>query len=74
MKYFILSFMLLFLGCYRNTKLMECDHQQGLFIRGTHYIPSKYVTESEQIDYIEFFQQYELKRRAIPHQECINFY
>ena len=66
---FIVIFVLL-VGCGKTTDFDKCDLEKGRFIRGKHYIASKFLNEEKQWNYKEWNKYQTRKARYIASKKC----
>ena len=57
-------------GCGKTTDFDKCDLEKGRFIRGEHYIASKFLNEEKQWNYKEWNEYQNRKARYIADKKC----
>ena len=57
-------------GCGRTTDFDKCDLEKGRFIKGKHYIASKFLNEERQWNYQEWNKYQTRKARYIADEKC----
>ena len=60
----------LLVGCGKTTDFDKCDLEKGRFIRGEHYIASKFLNEEKQWNYKEWNKYQTRKARYIADKKC----
>ena len=57
-------------GCGKTTDFDKCDLEKGRFIRGEHYVASKFLNEEKQWNYKEWNKYQTRKARYIADKKC----
>ena len=57
-------------GCGKTTDFDKCDLEKGRFIRGKHYVASKFLNEEKQWNYQEWNKYQIRKARYIASKKC----
>ena len=60
----------LLVGCGKTTDFDKCDLEKGRFIKGKHYIASKFLNEEKQWNYKEWNKYQTRKARYIASKKC----
>lgn len=64
------TLVVLLVGCKKTTDFDKCDLEKGRFIRGEHYIASKFLNEEKQWNYKEWNKYQTRKARYIADKKC----